>query len=107
IRNTEIAQELSLPPQKLHCSIFLEAAIRSAAHDYRKKKKKNGICVQRALTILLLVASLRLGHGENAASAANLPLTAAKVAALYPMSHRSHMRLPPTAVTPKYFSVTI
>ncbi len=37
IRNTEIAQELALPPVKIHCSILAEDAIRAAIEDYRKK----------------------------------------------------------------------
>ena len=37
IRNTEIAQELALPPVKIHCSILAEDAIKAAIEDYRKK----------------------------------------------------------------------
>ena len=37
IKNTEIAQELALPPVKIHCSILAEDAIRAAIEDYRKK----------------------------------------------------------------------
>lgn len=37
IRNTQIAQELSLPPVKIHCSILAEDAIKAAVDDYRKK----------------------------------------------------------------------
>ncbi|MBP6951837.1 MAG: Fe-S cluster assembly scaffold IscU [Alphaproteobacteria bacterium] len=37
IKNTEIAQHLSLPPVKLHCSMLAEDAIRAAIHDYRQK----------------------------------------------------------------------
>jgi nitrogen fixation protein NifU and related proteins len=37
IRNTDIAQELSLPPVKIHCSILAEDAIKAAVADYRKK----------------------------------------------------------------------
>ena len=37
IRNTQIAQELSLPPVKIHCSILAEDAIKAAIVDYRKK----------------------------------------------------------------------
>jgi nitrogen fixation NifU-like protein len=37
IRNTEIAQELALPPVKIHCSILAEDAIKAAIADYRKK----------------------------------------------------------------------
>jgi nitrogen fixation NifU-like protein len=38
IRNTEIAQELALPPVKIHCSILAEDAIKAAIEDYRNKK---------------------------------------------------------------------
>jgi len=37
IRNTDIAQELSLPPVKIHCSILAEDAIKAAVADYQKK----------------------------------------------------------------------
>lgn len=37
IRNTEIAQELALPPVKIHCSILAEDAIKAAIADYRQK----------------------------------------------------------------------
>ena len=37
IRNTKIAEELALPPVKIHCSILAEDAIKAAIDDYRKK----------------------------------------------------------------------
>jgi nitrogen fixation NifU-like protein len=37
IRNTEIAEELALPPVKIHCSILAEDAIKAAIEDYRSK----------------------------------------------------------------------
>jgi len=40
IRNTEIANELSLPPVKIHCSILAEDAIKAAVEDYKKKTAK-------------------------------------------------------------------
>ncbi|HVZ94066.1 MAG TPA: Fe-S cluster assembly scaffold IscU [Phycisphaerales bacterium] len=40
IKNTDIVEELSLPPVKIHCSVLAEDAIRTAINDYRKK---NGI----------------------------------------------------------------
>lgn len=39
IKNTEIAQHLSLPPVKIHCSMLAEDAIRAAIKDFRKKQK--------------------------------------------------------------------
>lgn len=41
IKNTEIAQELALPPVKIHCSILAEDAIKAAVEDYRKKYGSN------------------------------------------------------------------
>ena len=37
IKNTQIAQELALPPVKIHCSILAEDAIKAAIEDYRNK----------------------------------------------------------------------
>jgi nitrogen fixation NifU-like protein len=37
IKNTEIAQELALPPVKIHCSVLAEDAIKAAISDYRRK----------------------------------------------------------------------
>jgi nitrogen fixation NifU-like protein len=37
IKNTHIAQELSLPPVKIHCSILAEDAIKAAVEDYKNK----------------------------------------------------------------------
>ena len=39
IKNTEIVEELSLPPVKIHCSVLAEDAIKAAISDYRKRKK--------------------------------------------------------------------
>jgi nitrogen fixation NifU-like protein len=40
IRNTQIAQHLSLPPVKIHCSVLAEDAIKAAIRDYRVKNKR-------------------------------------------------------------------
>jgi nitrogen fixation NifU-like protein len=37
IKNTSIAEELALPPVKIHCSILAEDAIKAAIEDYKKK----------------------------------------------------------------------
>lgn len=37
IKNTEIAEELALPPVKIHCSVLAEDAIKAAIEDYRRK----------------------------------------------------------------------
>jgi len=39
IKNSEIAEELALPPVKIHCSVLAEDAIKSAIEDYRKKNQ--------------------------------------------------------------------
>ena len=39
IKNTQIAEELALPPVKIHCSILAEDAIKAAVHDYKEKHK--------------------------------------------------------------------
>jgi nitrogen fixation NifU-like protein len=39
ISNAQIAEELSLPPVKIHCSVLAEDAIKAAIADYRKKNK--------------------------------------------------------------------
>ena len=41
IKNTEIADALSLPPVKIHCSVLAEDAIKSAINDYRMKAELN------------------------------------------------------------------
>ncbi len=38
ITNKEIAQELSLPPVKIHCSVLAEEAVKAAIEDYKKRK---------------------------------------------------------------------
>ena len=45
IRNTQIVEELSLPPVKIHCSVLAEDSIRAAIADYRKK---NGLASESA-----------------------------------------------------------
>ncbi len=41
IKNTDIAEELALPPVKIHCSILAEDAIKAAIADYKQKKGLN------------------------------------------------------------------
>ena len=40
IKNTQIVEELSLPPVKIHCSVLAEDAIKAAVADYRQKQAK-------------------------------------------------------------------
>lgn len=41
IKNTDISDQLSLPPVKIHCSVLAEDAIKAAISDYRLKQKNN------------------------------------------------------------------
>jgi nitrogen fixation NifU-like protein len=41
IKNTDIVNELSLPPVKIHCSVLAEDAIKAAIDDYKKKQELN------------------------------------------------------------------
>ena len=41
IKNSEIAEELALPPVKIHCSILAEDAIKAAVKDYKEKHDNN------------------------------------------------------------------
>lgn len=43
IKNTEIAEELALPPVKIHCSILAEDAIKAAIADYKQKHANNNL----------------------------------------------------------------
>jgi len=58
IKNTDIVNELSLPPVKIHCSVLAEDAIKAAVADF---KRKNGQ-VEEAEK---LVARYRVGEGED------------------------------------------
>jgi nitrogen fixation NifU-like protein len=40
IKNTQIVDELNLPPVKIHCSVLAEDAIKAAIEDYRKKRAR-------------------------------------------------------------------
>jgi nitrogen fixation NifU-like protein len=40
IKNTDIAEELALPPVKIHCSVLAEAAVKSAINDFKNKEEK-------------------------------------------------------------------
>jgi nitrogen fixation NifU-like protein len=44
IKNTQIVEELSLPPVKIHCSVLAEDAIKAAINDYRTK---NGLPIEQ------------------------------------------------------------
>lgn len=42
LKNTQIVEELNLPPVKIHCSVLAEDAIKSAIADFRKKQEDKG-----------------------------------------------------------------
>ena len=48
IKNTEIVQELNLPPVKIHCSVLAEDAIKAALNDYKKKADTEGATEEAA-----------------------------------------------------------
>jgi nitrogen fixation protein NifU and related proteins len=48
IKNTHIAEELALPPVKIHCSILAEDAIKAAVNDYKAKSATAAAPVQKA-----------------------------------------------------------
>ncbi|HDP88955.1 MAG TPA: Fe-S cluster assembly scaffold IscU, partial [Thioalkalivibrio sp.] len=43
IKNTQIAEELELPPVKIHCSVLAEDAIKAAINDFKSKKGTSGL----------------------------------------------------------------
>src|SRR5438128_7797197 len=47
IKNTDIVDELSLPPVKIHCSVLAEDAIKAAINDYRKKQQTSGVSAEK------------------------------------------------------------
>ena len=47
IKNTDIVNELSLPPVKIHCSVLAEDAIKAAISDYKKKQQKTAVAGAR------------------------------------------------------------
>ena len=51
IKNTEIVEELSLPPVKIHCSVLAEDAIKSAIKDYQGKRPNDGTGNYKAVEI--------------------------------------------------------
>ena len=48
IKNTEIVEELALPPVKIHCSVLAEDAIKQAIEDYKQKQRTR--CVEQEET---------------------------------------------------------
>ena len=48
IRNTQIVEELSLPPVKIHCSVLAEDAIKAAIADFKRKQGEDSAAAQPA-----------------------------------------------------------
>ena len=48
IKNTDIVQELNLPPVKIHCSVLAEDAIKAALEDYKKKASAGEVQGEKA-----------------------------------------------------------
>ncbi len=48
IKNTQIVEELSLPPVKIHCSVLAEDSIRSAIEDWKRKSGKTATIASHA-----------------------------------------------------------
>ncbi len=54
IKNTQLAEELALPPVKIHCSVLAEDAIKTAVKDYQMKVRKESAQKKRQLKSCLL-----------------------------------------------------
>ncbi|MCK9188923.1 Fe-S cluster assembly scaffold IscU [Acidithiobacillus sp.] len=52
IKNSQIAEELELPPVKIHCSVLAEDAIKAAVEDYRKKQDGAQVAVQSEVAVV-------------------------------------------------------
>jgi nitrogen fixation NifU-like protein len=58
IKNSQIAEELALPPVKIHCSVLAEDAIKAAIADYRKKQAaKAGAAAEKPAPAVASAAS--------------------------------------------------
>ncbi|MCZ6580301.1 MAG: Fe-S cluster assembly scaffold IscU [Nitrospirae bacterium] len=51
IKNTEIVEELNLPPVKIHCSVLAEDAIKAAVNDYKKKAEAGSPKEEAAVSV--------------------------------------------------------
>ena len=47
IKNTQLAEELALPPVKIHCSVLAEDAIKAAINDYKRKQLKDKLSLEK------------------------------------------------------------
>jgi len=58
LKNSQIVEELNLPPVKIHCSVLAEDAIKSAIADFRKKQAKAEVAGAQGLTQSAATAQL-------------------------------------------------
>ena len=66
IKNTQIAEELALPPVKIHCSILAEDAIKAAISDYQQKQGKAGKAWGWAAVLAFTLAPLASSSSTTA-----------------------------------------
>jgi nitrogen fixation protein NifU and related proteins len=57
IKNTQLVQELNLPPVKIHCSVLAEDAIKAAIADYKQKREQRGRPAQQVAAAAEAAAS--------------------------------------------------
>jgi nitrogen fixation NifU-like protein len=62
LRNSDIAEELNLPPVKIHCSVLAEDAVKSAIDDYRRKQAAR-LAVERSSAQAGAQSSSQVGEG--------------------------------------------
>jgi nitrogen fixation NifU-like protein len=63
LKNSQIAEELALPPVKIHCSVLAEEAVKAAIYDY--KHKKGLLSVQEVLEHETKMAGANRSEGET------------------------------------------
>jgi nitrogen fixation NifU-like protein len=66
LKNSQIAEELALPPVKIHCSILAEDAIKAAVDDYKKKHQSTEHAGSSPETGHRPCFERRSGHGRHA-----------------------------------------
>jgi hypothetical protein len=88
IRNTQIAEELALPPVKIHCSILAEDAIKAAVADYKQKHGGAGKAQGRIPTAGESTNSRPTEPQRRRSRAAPLPLGRAARVAYWPSAAR-------------------
>ena len=62
IKNTQLAEELALPPVKIHCSVLAEDAIKAAVRDYKQKK---GLLCSRGVAMAITMTEAAARHVQR------------------------------------------